>query len=174
MSAILFHNIFTCRSSAHPQVWREAHVTFLGHWPRCQGWVAKGNISLSWAGSCQTWPFLACPCLMVLWEKAKGDDFWVTFLERGGAPKKKKKKKTGKVNSSEVAASWGLCWLKWQAVLWVGASGVSHHRRVSWLTVLAGILAAPLQLQSCEVESLLRVKKNLQKNQTLQRIRYLV
>ena len=26
--------------------------------------------------------------------------------------KKKKKNKTGKVNSSEVAASWGLCWLK--------------------------------------------------------------
>ena len=47
---------------------------------------------------------------------------------------------------------------------------MSHHRQVSWLTVLSGILAAPLQLQSYEVESLLSQEKSAKKNQTLQRI----
>ena len=155
--------------SAHPQVWREAHVTFLGHWLRCQGWVAKRNLSLSWAGSYQTRPFLARPCLLALWEKAKGDDFWVTFLELGGAPK------TNKQKNRKSEFQWSCCksgaGLAEMTKRYLSrASSMRHHRQVSWLTVLSGILATPLQLQSCEVERLLRVNKNLQKNQTLQRI----
>lgn len=76
--------------------------------------------------------------------KAKSD-FRIAFLEMGGA------RKTGKVNSSEVAACWGPCcgemtncYLNGDGML--RERSMNHTSGIRRLTVMFGILAAPLGL----------------------------
>ena len=97
---------------------------------------------------------------MMLWEKGKGDDYQLGFLKLGGTHTHTHtcthRKTTGKVNSSKVAACQGLCWGE-MTDCYLSGDGISgkgnmnHHRWVGRLTVIFGILAAPLGLQSCKV-----------------------
>lgn len=113
-------------NSAHSRLLRKAVMTFLWPWAYCRGQWESGARSPAFPGSYETWLFLTGPCLTMLWEKQKWILSYLPGTERGSD-------KIGKVNSSEVAACWGLfcsemtnCDLHGDGT--VGERSVSHHR----------------------------------------------